>query len=578
MKKFVCVMLMALFFVNSAYAFNFPDPDWGALYYERKAMDEESMLDLYVESPPDHAPYYYARLEPRAGTYIGMAADAASQFKPLGSYLTYIESYTQSDLYNPSNYMIKQDNVTAMIGWNVNSVDNVNYDNVRKVLDMLASYNKPMFIRFACEMNCSNLGDEPAAYIQAFRNVADMVHEYPNFAIVWNPNDLGALNRPFEYYYPGDDFVDWVGVSCYMPKYFTNEVNTSYKNSVYFMTGDYAWATNKIKPIMKFMRENNINKPMMVSEGGVARYNSFGDDYTGWHEPRLRNMLWYLVMKYPQIKMINYFNVNFNNYGEHYYISDYPESVNIFNEAAGCGVYLRSADDSPEFVFSPANEGGTLPSKDGLVNLYTLAYFANTQNISVNYKIDGVWYHAANEIPYICRLDVNSITDGMHTLTIEANGSSKAYKLYKKGQYIRFGAEPDIIVSEYTETSAAENTPAVSEQPIFVNVNGHTVVFDQSPILESGRTLVPMRAIFEALGASVVWNDAVQTATAQKNNITVSVQIGNTQMLVNQIAKTLDVPAKLLNNRTLVPVRAVSEAFGCDVTWNDETQTITITE
>lgn len=567
MKKIIVLtMAFLLLSVSAVSAFTFPEPDWGALFYEKQDMVTATDFDLYAEASPEAAPYYDARLEPRAGTYIGMTADSAEPFKPLGSYLTYIESFSQQDLYYPSNQMIKQDNVITMVGWTVQSMDYIDYDGIRNMLEKLQSYNKPMFVRFANEMNVSELGDDPEKYVQVFRTVADMIHEYSNLAVVWSPCDIGALDRPFEYFYPGDEYVDWVGVSCYMPMYFSFQKNTAEKDTIYFMTGSYAWATNKIKPIMDFMQKNNIQKPVMISEGGVGRYNSYGDDYTGWHEPRLRNMLWYLVMKYPQIKMINYFNVDFKNNGEHYYISDYPESVNIFKEAASSGAYLTSADDTPDFVFSPANSAGTLVADaNGKVNLYTLAYIPNQPELTVNYKIDGVWFAASSQIPYTCAFDVGSITDGEHTLTISSYGNSKDYQLFKKGNVIRFGAEPDISYA------------AQQSEKITVLIDNQEVSFDQPPIIEDGRTLVPLRIIFEKLGATVDWDPETRTAIAVRGDITVTLQIDSNEMLVNGQTKILDVPAKLINDRTLAPARAVSEAFGGTVGWDAESRTVIIT-
>ena len=108
-------------------------------------------------------------------------------------------------------------------------------------------------------------------------------------------------------------------------------------------------------------------------------------------------------------------------------------------------------------------------------------------------------------------------------------------------------------------------------------VNGKNVYFDQLPILDNGRTLVPLRAIFEALGANVNWDGTTQTVTASKGGTNISLQIGSNQLYVNGSAKTLDVPAKLINSRTLVPVRAISEAFGCKVDWDGNSQTVIIT-
>lgn len=100
---------------------------------------------------------------------------------------------------------------------------------------------------------------------------------------------------------------------------------------------------------------------------------------------------------------------------------------------------------------------------------------------------------------------------------------------------------------------------------------------DVPPTVIDGRTLVPVRAIFEALGAEVEWDDATNTAKAIKGAKTVTVQIGSTTAYVDGAAKTLDVPAQTIDDRTMVPARFVSEAFGADVKWDGATETVTIT-
>lgn len=112
--------------------------------------------------------------------------------------------------------------------------------------------------------------------------------------------------------------------------------------------------------------------------------------------------------------------------------------------------------------------------------------------------------------------------------------------------------------------------------PISVMLNEAEISFDQPPIIENDRTLVPLRAIFEALGATVDWNGDTQTVTSEKEGTTISLQIGSNKMYVNNSEKILDVAAKVINNRTLVPVRAISEAFGCNVEWDGETKTVII--
>lgn len=113
-------------------------------------------------------------------------------------------------------------------------------------------------------------------------------------------------------------------------------------------------------------------------------------------------------------------------------------------------------------------------------------------------------------------------------------------------------------------------------KPITVTVNGAPVIFDQLPIICQGRAMVPMRAIFQALGAEVDWEVGQQKVTATKDETTIIVKIGETQATVNGGEKTLDVPAQIINNRTLVPVRFISESLGADVDWVIKSQTVMI--
>lgn len=117
--------------------------------------------------------------------------------------------------------------------------------------------------------------------------------------------------------------------------------------------------------------------------------------------------------------------------------------------------------------------------------------------------------------------------------------------------------------------------PAQAGTPT-VLLDGQAMTFDVPPVVEDGRTLVPMRAIFEAQGAAVAWEDAAQTVTAKKGDITITLVIGG-KALVNDKEVALDVPAKLVNDRTLVPLRFVSEALGAKVDWAEATETVTIT-
>jgi hypothetical protein len=110
-----------------------------------------------------------------------------------------------------------------------------------------------------------------------------------------------------------------------------------------------------------------------------------------------------------------------------------------------------------------------------------------------------------------------------------------------------------------------------------VVLDGKTLTFDVAPINDNGRILVPLRAIFEAMGATVEWDANTSTATAVKGDTKVVLTIGSLEPTINGVVKKLDVPAKIVENRTLAPLRFVCEAFGGTVTWDANTKTASIT-
>lgn len=116
---------------------------------------------------------------------------------------------------------------------------------------------------------------------------------------------------------------------------------------------------------------------------------------------------------------------------------------------------------------------------------------------------------------------------------------------------------------------------ALVAQSITVIVNGQTMSFDQPPIVQAGRVFVPLRGVFQQLGASVVYANGQINATG--NGRTISLRIGSTQALVDGRPATLDVAPFVVGSRTLVPLRFIAQALGASVNWNDSTSTVVVT-
>lgn len=112
---------------------------------------------------------------------------------------------------------------------------------------------------------------------------------------------------------------------------------------------------------------------------------------------------------------------------------------------------------------------------------------------------------------------------------------------------------------------------------IDIYIDGQALQMDVPAQTIEGRTLVPLRAIFEAMDATVNWDSKTQTATGIKGDTTVILPLGSLSPTINGQTKPLDVPTTIVSGRTLAPLRFVGEAFGGSVRWDGSTQTIYIT-
>lgn len=111
---------------------------------------------------------------------------------------------------------------------------------------------------------------------------------------------------------------------------------------------------------------------------------------------------------------------------------------------------------------------------------------------------------------------------------------------------------------------------------IKVSIDGKYVDFDVKPQLINDRTMVPLRAVFEALGAKVNWNNDTETVFAIKDNTMVTTSIGSTKIYINNTEREMDIAPILMGDRTLVPIRFIAESFGYNVEWDENTSTVLI--
>ena len=111
---------------------------------------------------------------------------------------------------------------------------------------------------------------------------------------------------------------------------------------------------------------------------------------------------------------------------------------------------------------------------------------------------------------------------------------------------------------------------------ISIFINGELITPDSDPVMVNDRTLVPIRAVAEYLGYTVGWDDASQSVTMFNSNNTIKFTIDSTTAIKNGRNFTIDVPAQIIGERTYLPLRAVAEAMDAEVEWNGEIQAVEI--
>ena len=109
-----------------------------------------------------------------------------------------------------------------------------------------------------------------------------------------------------------------------------------------------------------------------------------------------------------------------------------------------------------------------------------------------------------------------------------------------------------------------------------IQINGRHVNFDVPPVIKEGRTLIPVRAITNGLGAEVLWDAKTQTITITRDDTKIVLKLESMEFTVNGVKQVMDVPAQLISNRTFVPLRFIAQALGDRVKYDNATGDIDI--
>jgi len=525
-----------------------------------RVLQYTSTAQLYVDG--GKSTYYGAKNEKENGVLFGTCANGATRSK-LGNesmVLTYQELGQSLLAYN-TGVVRNAASEGLAVEFALNcpkeayDIENIyKYDTyLKEISDMFKKYpNVPIYLRFGAEFDIWTDLTDGESYKEAFRHVSEYFKKRnSNVAMVWSPNQVSNWYIDIDEFYPGDEYVDWVGISLYAQRYFLGDKNQPEESEVVFKTGINSDPVLAVKEIVETY---GSRKPIMLSESGVGhKLVKSGEDTSVFALQRLKEYYSYLPMVYPQIKLIAYFDWYVDAAGEKndFRLSTNKTLQNEYIELTKGGRFIQDKySNNVGLCYRKVKNSTTVG------NFFQVACYAHKYNStvkSVTYFIDNKYVGMSDKLPFDTYIDASAYS-GNHTL--------KAVITFTDGQ-----------------TMATESVIKIDglSSNITVEIDGDEIYFDQPPILYNDRTMVPLRKIFEELGAKVSWDGNTQTATGKKGDRTVKVTIGQKKMYVNNTAFDLDTAPIVVGGRTLVPARAIAEGLGCEVDWDGKYNLVSIT-
>ena len=187
-------------------------------------------------------------------------------------------------------------------------------------------------------------------------------------------------------------------------------------------------------------------------------------------------------------------------------------------------------------------------------------------------------YDEGANVKNTTRRRVQVTIDGINLVELPiVIGKSYWYESISHETMSRFWCTEDYLYIDADDEEYYRIPMTFWSNPIII-YNDNVLGFNNPPVMENDRTLIPMRFLFEQMGAEVSWDETTNTATVSKASDVVSFSIDNTVATVNAQPKTMDVPARLINDKTYIPLRFLSEELGYTVEWDEEANTVIITE
>jgi len=233
---------------------------------------------------------------------------------------------------------------------------------------------------------------------------------------------------------------------------------------------------------------------------------------------------------------------------------------------------LRITTDDATIILPSSTLEQISTGDDALIglNVTTRPDYSLTVNITVT--IDG---RAITNLvtPYTVQINASNLLEpgqnANRVIALDAQGNILGGTLNPTTRIFEFEANrTGNFTIQYIEELRRVNMQL--DSPVISDIaQGESAIMDVAPLIQDGRTLLPVRFISESLGADVNWDEATSEVTLTRNNQTLTFAIG-------EMVSGMDVPAQIVNDRTVVPLRFIAEFFGATVTFDPNTGSIEI--
>ncbi len=407
-----------------------------------KDLDPRTEIYAVTQTPGSDYPYYGAKNEPNGGVYYGRTTQGGTlsdgsfglvnyshmtDESAVSFYYSLTDSYDLeywSYLYGPA----LRDGTRAFLlylnfeeeGAECPRVISGSYDaKLIETFGYLNTLSCPVFVRIGGEVNVWGNQAKPADFIAAYQHVVNIARsQAPRAAMVFSPNFSSANKLDMDIYYPGDQYVDWVGVSLYYDRWHRSGDT---QRDEFYGVGAYGDALLNIQQVVNLSRLHH--KPVIVTEGGSCNMYK-GTDNSAWAADRMQRAYAFLPMVYPEVKCIIS-----SDYGESWSGIDYSFYTNPTVTAAyrqgvaSNAAYVRNYQDKGSYYTKLSAYTGKW---EGVMELAAYSWSSDKQ--TATWTVDGQVMATAADYPYSFRLDTAALATGSHTVAVTfSDGATKSY-------------------------------------------------------------------------------------------------------------------------------------------------------